>query len=1133
MSDIAIPRFERITPYDMPMTLLEQLFDGEWSARTVRNTLFDTMKLSPQERDGLRARLKASAGNNRVAGAIIDTALNPWVWLTFVTSPAGSRAIAEGRQLLGPGKAYLDSIKEGGGFLSQIGALTGAQVLKWGQATDALRGVGVHLEQKITELGGFERSLTEWMHANGITHLDPDRLTPDKADLLEKASNLLHASLVGADRDITQKTVSKIVDGVPQVKETRIPAWLNSEKVNLEEQLAGMGLTGVRDEARGFLKQRLLDLFAEDGATRLVPETVDADKVLRQWRGLRNSVVSGSGASNGASPIREVLEMGMGLNAADLDELLGNGVKAGKMTEEGFTKLVKDVFATGVNEQFYLPRNVYSAPTEPLSRRIRNAAAALGSSPSSVMRSQGMPVYHPEALEGFYRTFTNGVTQDFIALKEAQKKVLNATINADGEWVAGSMDKPMRTAEIDPIESIRRYNNDTARTYAMHVVDAAKDGELAVGQRMEWGDYRSPHTFEGGPSTTMPFADAEAAGTRPLGGFSYADSLASAYVNMEDQHAKDMLGRVIVPAVMGSRGIKHTASAAALYHARATMGMIADSWLGRTIKNVGGEWGARLIDGMSDASKLDPNVLLSDSGRMQRGMAKLLYTTHLGWNVGSAMVNLTQPMGLAATWLGAGNVMKGYGEGFGALFGYLGERWKQYGVAAISELQREELIRKVVPNAHLYGLAAPQLAQIDRVAFEQGSRFGGETAWQKYMGYALGLFSNTEIVNRVTVGAAVSNAYKAGGRAVEVGGPAWRRDVANAVRETQFGSGPLTTPIAMMSDEVHPWGRALANPLTRMFMSYPLRTTTGALYTSKFVGGNRGVWGAVRDFGRAMGISAVMYEAGKNLAGVNLERAGYFAGVTDIVPGFKGGRFDSRDAALPAPPIVDIPLSIVKALAEEDRDLLGQTMWRMFPFGGVAAGRAIRALPDIGRTPVANLQAQYVNWNDRDEEGRVALYKADGTFLGRRHPTAIILQAFGADLGAYQDESEFVRYVSQQQDEIRKYQKAAIDAMLEGRQKDAQAVQDEAQRRFGFPLVITQAQLKANMSVRETPRADRVLGGLPQRSRGMYQQIEQQTLPGVAGAKASPFDQETIRQAMEAAASQQQPPSGFAPVTGF
>jgi hypothetical protein len=1092
----------RISIYDSPRVLLEQVVDGEWDQRTLSNTLFNSDGLSPSEREGVTARLKSMVGNNSLSNAFIDVATNPWALLFFFTSAPGSRAIASGKSLfMRPGRTFVESLREQAGYMQQLGTLTAAQVLHWGDSVDAARAVANVIKNKAAEFNPIDEALSGWMASKGIrTH--PDKLVGAQKEAYDRARMIVESSLRGADRDQVRQVVTEIGEnGMPQIKEWTEHAWLRGKDSGyLENLLRTEGLTEVRDQMRKFYEKRGADLFAVDGATTLTRDNIDSNKVLRAWRGLKNEVVNSGGEAT--ANIRRVL-------GDDITDL----VNSGKLTEEGFKKVVKDVFAADITT-FYSPRNVWRLEHEG-ARAATRGVSDIYATPSAIARSRRHPLYAPEDLDTFARVHGDAVSDAFRNLQKEQAEKY-AELMSKGER--------FRVAKIEPFEAARRYENETARTYAFHTVDAAKDDVLRVGQKEHYAGYKSDIKFENTDTPlTSVFAEVPES-ARPRGGFSYADVFAATHATLKEDYARDMLKHVLIPAISGRQGVKHLSTTAGWLWSRHALGELGNSWIGRNLAEYGGEWGKKVTNEWREGAKLPASMMAEESGKLTRTTAAFLYGTHLGFNAGSALVNMLQPLTMAAGQIGALDVLQGYRDGFAALGAYASKRIEKYKFRPISQAERSALIRESVPNAELLGLDVGQLSQVDRLAFERGARIGRETPAEKYLNFSMGLFSNMEIVNRVTTASAVSSAYRRTGRAAEIGSGGWKRNVQNLVSETQFGSGPLNTPLAFMTDDPRftRFGAVGANSLARMFLSYPLRTLTGSLYSARFVGGADSWKPAVQSFVRGMGISAIMFEAGKNVLGINMERAGLFAGVTDLIPGFRGGRFDEREAPLPIPPIIDIPYSLAKAITTDDKVLLANTLHRVNPFGGIALGKALGALPSL---PVVGfLQKNSVDWGSPLPDGSVPVFDANRNLISYQRPASIILRAFGLDAGTQQDEADRNRYIRSQIEEIRTYRRRATDALVEGRQRDYQAVEAEFERRFKMPLVITQQQIAASRESRVTPRIERAFQSLPSTMKPLYRQyLGQQGAP-----PSTKFDERTRE--VEAAATPQPPPfAGFSP----
>lgn len=91
----------------MPGVLFQQLMDNEVTFTGIKNTLFQSHKLSPAERDSFSDNLKLSLGSeNKFTDALIDIASNPWVWFAFLTSPGVPTAVGRGARTIFQGSKY-------------------------------------------------------------------------------------------------------------------------------------------------------------------------------------------------------------------------------------------------------------------------------------------------------------------------------------------------------------------------------------------------------------------------------------------------------------------------------------------------------------------------------------------------------------------------------------------------------------------------------------------------------------------------------------------------------------------------------------------------------------------------------------------------------------------------------------------------------------------------------------------------------------------------------------------------------------------------------------------------------------------------------------------------------------------
>jgi hypothetical protein len=308
------------------------------------------------------------------------------------------------------------------------------------------------------------------------------------------------------------------------------------------------------------------------------------------------------------------------------------------------------------------------------------------------------------------------------------------------------------------------------------------------------------------------------------------------------------------------------------------------------------------------------------------------------------------------------------------------------------------------------------------------------------------------------------------------------------------------------------------NPLFRQFLSFPLRSVTTLAYDSPRLG-DRGVFkGIGQDFIRGMGISALFYEFGKNTFGVDLSPGLFGASLTQAVGGDRF--FQDGNEYVPIPPVVDIPVNLVRgALDPGQRDLLQNNLPRLVP-GGIAAARVMGMMPNLMEGPLfglpGSLQKTYIDPKVRTQDGRIPLYKADGTLIDYQSPGAIFAKALGADLGTFKQTADFDAFLLKNRDQIVEYRRRAIAALLSNEIPKMQSVKAEFKRRFGIELTISKDQLDEAMKNRLVSRTERIMDRMPPEMRGQFQQLAAGRAPEMGVGAEAITGADTARQRMQA-----------------
>lgn len=562
--------------------------------------------------------------------------------------------------------------------------------------------------------------------------------------------------------------------------------------------------------------------------------------------------------------------------------------------------------------------------------------------------------------------------------------------------------------------------------------------------------------------------------------FSIADAVQMSHDLMESADLKSDLREVIIPAVMARGNMGHIISNASWNGARKSARWFVDGPLGKYLeKNGHADWIQRWREA------LDENLPLTTGGGLSHAAAKFLYTTHLGFNLGSVVLNMFQPLVLGGTMLGPTAVLQGYGRAIKEMLDYTRERVTKHGLGPITDAQRLELMDK---NFKFMGRATvgrnvlnigPNPLSIVDTAMMSRAGMGERTGFMdRFFEYSMKMFEKSEWLNRNTMAHAAEARFARAGRSLD---PYTMGQISRVVEESQYPAGKLDQPLLFLNN------RFMSNPLIRQFFTYNLRAfTTGFHVLPRMLEQNYGT-GLVSSMARGMGISAVMYEVGKNVLGADISHGLYADSVTSVVGG--GRVFEKDQSPVPLPPVLDIPLNLARGLAGGDMDLIGRSVSRMIP-GGVALSRALGVLP---KSPVGSLglQRTYADWSAKTPEGLVPIYKSDGSLMDYRPGSDLILRSVGADLGKWQQPGELDHYLTQIREEALAYRHQYLQALKSNNIPRSKVVAAEFEKRFKLPLTVTSAQVKQSIQLSEVPRAERALNRMPKDQRAVYSRVVQ------------------------------------------
>lgn len=578
-------------------------------------------------------------------------------------------------------------------------------------------------------------------------------------------------------------------------------------------------------------------------------------------------------------------------------------------------------------------------------------------------------------------------------------------------------------------------------------------------------------------------------GDIPPGGYNLEDILDMVGQGLRESgrtHASEQLKYVILPRAFGESNLKHTLTMQAIMRARQMAGFVAGSRIGDTIRNAG-SLGRNFVEGLEDYSKRP--VFNKDASTSLQRFAGYLYSSHMGLNIPTVILNSLQPFMQAGAWGGYRNVLASYKDAFEGLQRY--SRWRSANPSLrLDRLEKRNAIREILDPDDLMGLTDDMIDTIDEPFESVGKEGIFKTLVQDV---PLKLFEKAEWMNRMVT-------YHTFRRLSEqrIGKPmrlwrdaersAFQSDVKRFISQTQFTVTPTSSPVLMLgSPREGAHGNLLANPLARMFLQFPTRTLTSLLSTSRGIAGGRreffgkevdlGGFASAYDLMRMVGAGSIVYEVGK-AASMDLSRAVAPAPFTELVG---GDRFmQSEGSPIPYnPPVLSIPTDLVRGLMGGDMDLVNNAVWRLVP-GGIALNRMSTLLPDLGENRVADvLQKRYADWGAIQPDGSVPMRDSFGRMVEMPNATELILRGIGFDFTKANGPREANAYMMRNRDRYREAKWRVLRAMRANNHAEAKAIQMDFKNRTGIPIVVKPNDLKRFMDNADMTTPERVYKSLP------------------------------------------------------
>jgi hypothetical protein len=789
-------------------------------------------------------------------------------------------------------------------------------------------------------------------------------------------------------------------------------------------------------------------------------------------------------------------ELGRGHQGKDLIEAMLSednlaALRLKEVTPQEFGEKLVRALTGSVDEKFYFPLNTIEEVTLPgrkvLDRSVVRAqmeGTMLGTSARMIGKTAKSPMemLHPKDLDAFEMAYGN--TPGIHAARTAtMKRAEYLATEAGGNQAAGAY-------RLNVTKAMDRYFKEAEETIALHsqapsraVVEAQKE-TLKLARPP--GSEDAPlfpmslkGTLGGRASYTSAFDEVviwEIPGFARSWeeGFTRADAIHQGLRLIPDEHVRRQIQQSVLPAITGRKGVEALGLVGAMWNMKKGLQSFVDSGMGRWFEGQG-EWGPRMMARFREMA--DPAADLPSGMGFSGMVARWLYTTHLGLNLGSVTLNLTQPFLLTAPVLGIRATMEGYGKAIGEMWSYLKDRVGKHGVGPISQTQRRNLIQKHFRFGEESDIGADFLRTLDSTVFGGRIKGSGGTVG-RIEEYMMKLFEKSEWLNRTTTAHAVDAAYRASGRVLDERG---LREVSRFVGETQFGANALNTPELLLNTPF------FSNPAIKQFLTFPLRSFTAVAHTMPGVGGQEYSRGLLNVAVRGMGVSALVYEAGKNLLGADLSRGLFLEATTDFVGGER--LIEDSGEWIKVPPALDIPRDFLVGMATGDRDLLRDSLARSFP-GGVSLSRVLGSLPELPEG-ARGFQKTTASWDVRTPEGLVPVYKGQ-RLVEFRSPLDLVLRALGVDLSRSRYAGELDGYLVKQREEIVGYRQEYMAALAANNHPKAARIKQEFERRIktpdgqSIPLTVNSRQWQAFLHSRETPRSERILDRIPPEVRPAY-----------------------------------------------
>lgn len=1160
------PRWRNITAYDVPGVAMARALEGD--IESVVRSVFNQDSMTVWERVRLAEKYAKGPG---ILKAAVGIATNPWVWLSFVTSPVGAKALRSGMSLFTQHPAYARTVARSTGLLrwflspmehfggdigktvtqvvshiaegvrsteGSIAAASTALIHKIKSTIEASTGKPVKIAAVPLDYTQYEKgspmykALREITTAMAVRALKLDRerkrtvhyvvfgkpkmwmggyrtasearkVNPDLVKEYDVGDpGITPSTLEGILRDLAKKSrdsaKSARISGLAQgLKDQELEEFVRKNtlrysirprvesKVVLEKPQFNPGFVEEvwekwGDELEEYYRAtqrasreafvRALgreSLYRRTGQVQLDPGKLDrlALTLIRKSR-----TVSSEGQPHELFQGMEGLMAVAGPAIADAMRL-GQGITA-KQMRAVLRKMLDPVRTKDGSLDEWMSRNTWTVqpviyegnrvvPDRALDMMTRQA---LRTSPMTAIEEMGIGRVTPltskelvlhldDYLENLTRLTPYGRKMALRARKMAVKAWMGSSKPGLPEVPSGRITMGLRP------DYVRSFNQYVHSIYTFSAMNTMKMSREAIAQDAAMAALALPEVRE----FSMPMGvrgNRKVGEAIPRNEHKYVNAvylIDRMIARMPSPADKALVRNALMPGMVNSAGPEWVAIYNAQIRAKEHVNWFANSWLGRTLEKYGGEGAKQMIKKMREMGDLSNPEVVAPS--LADGLAKWFYASHLGLNLSSVVLNLTQPLLLSSAISRPMDIVRAYGEA-------IEEAWK-YAKGRVTlganptQYARIKLMRDSFKDYDLLGIG-PHVSTALDVHLPSGS--GG--LMDRTFQFFLKGFEKSEWFNRVVAGKMLRQAYISAGRRPGLD-PHWNEDLQRLIWQSQFAAHDLNTPMIFLRTPY------LRHPLFRQFLTFPIRSLTGAAWTFPTMGGETAWKGFVNVFLRQMGTSAVINEMGKHLIGTDLSKGLFWESTTDLLPFKEEHRMASLGGTVPLPPVFSVPLDFVRAALSGDGILLTSVIGRMVP-GGVAAIRAMGALPPETRS-LHPLRTPTAGWSTPDPEGRVPVFSSEGALVGWYRPWEIVFKALGADLSAWKEQGAFDRYITRQREEIRNIKREWLVAQHANDMARADAIRREFERRFKVPFTVSRHTIDGFHRKMEEDRTARIL----------------------------------------------------------